>query len=174
MAGASQLGSLLTAKIVNDLTPEGQAMNRQAKEDIEKLKRNEFGPGRAEQERMVQDALSMARAQAQAARADVQRQQAAQGYQSGTQGLATQRITEQASKQAGQLRMGAADTAAQLAAKARAEALGRIKQRSDQTVADVKSIRDEAHAAYMGSGGAQAGGGADYTKLMGAYGGKSA
>lgn len=136
ITAAGKIGSIAA----RELSPEGQALARQAKEDEDKLKKNEFGPGRAEQERTVQDALQMVRAQSQSARDEATRQSAAQGFKAGTDGLATQRIADTASKQAGALRMGAANTAAQQAAQMKRDALDRVKTRAKQTEADVAGV----------------------------------
>ena len=155
LAGASQATSLLTSKAINALTPEGQAMGKQNKEDIERLKRNNFGPSKAEQERMVADALAQVRAQSAGALSEQQRMKAAQPYRAPD--TTTAQIVQGAQRQAGTLRMQAADQAAQLARQAKLDALGRVKALSDQTVADVRSIRDEGHKAYMGSEGGASG-----------------
>ena len=167
LSGASQATSLLTAKAINAMTPEGQAMEKQNKEDIERLKRNNFGPSRAEQERMVGDALAQVRAQSAGALAEAQRAKAAQPYRAAD--TTTAKIVQGAQQQSGVLRMQAADQAAQLARQAKLDAIGRVKALSDQTVADVKSIRDEGHKAYMGSEGGASGemGGKDGTGAFG-------
>lgn len=153
--------------IARGLSAEGQAEARQAKEDIEKLKRNEFGPGQGQQERMVQDALAMARASSQSARAEVSRQQNASGVQSGSQGLASQRIAADASKNAGTLRMSAADTAAKVGAQAKADALARVKARADKTEQDVASVLGGAASGAASQVGAE---GMDWSGLVSTYG----
>ena len=155
LAGGSQATSLLTSKLINDLSPEGQAMARQNRDDLDRLKRNNFGPSKAEQERMVGDALAQVRAQSAGALAEQARMKAAQPYRAPD--TTTAKIVQGAQQQAGALRMQAADQAATLARQAKLDALGRVKALSDQTVADVRSIRDEGHKAYMGSEGGASG-----------------
>lgn len=155
LAGASRADSLMQSGVVHMLTPEGQAVDKQNKEDIERLKRNNFGPSKAEQERMVADALAQVRAQSAGALSEQQRMKAAQPYRAPD--TTTAQIVQGAQRQAGTLRMQAADQAAQLARQAKLDALARVAARDKKTTEDVQSIRNEAHEAYMGSSGGKTG-----------------
>lgn len=156
LAGASQATSLLTSKLINDMSPEGQAMNRKNQDDLRRLGTNNFGPSRSQQERAVADAMAQVRAQSAGALAEAQRAKAAQAYRAPD--ATTAKIVQGTQQQAGALRMQVADSAAQQARQAQLDALQRVKARSDQTVADVRSVRDEGHKAYMGSEGGATGG----------------
>lgn len=120
------------------LSAEGQAEDRQAKSDIDALKRNEFGPTRGQKEQMTQDAVSLARNQAQAQRSESARQNAATKF--GTADLSGQKIAEGAEKTAGSTRAGVESMAAQSARQLKLDALGRVTARAEQTQKDVASV----------------------------------
>ena len=165
--GAGQAVSLGLAYGINALTPEGQAVDAQNKTDIENLKKNQFGPTRGQQEQQVQDALTMARAQAQAARAESERVGAAQSYRAP---VTAAPATAAAANQAGVLRMQAANNAATAAAQARREAFARVKARSDKTIEDIEGIHKSAMEGASAASGGGAVGRSDMTGIAGAYG----
>lgn len=151
-AGTKLLGTGIGA-LARHLSPEGQAEDRQAKKDVEALERNEFGPTRAQQEQMVQDAVGLARQQAQAQRAESARQRAATGYVMGGQQNNDAAIVKAAAATAGEARGKVADWAAQQAAKARQEAWGRVSGRAAKTEKDVAGIFDTGADAAAAAGG---------------------
>ena len=136
-AGAGTVGAL-GGIVARKLSAEGQAEDRQAKSDIDALKRNEFGPTRGQKEQMTQDAVSLARNQAQAQRSESARQSAATKF--GTADLSGQKIAEGAEKTAGSTRAGVESMAAQSARQLKLDALGRNKERAEQTQKDVASV----------------------------------
>jgi hypothetical protein len=136
-AGAGTVGAL-GGIVARKLSAEGQAEDRQATADIDALKRNEFGPTRGQKEQMTQDAVQLARNQAQAQRAESARQSAARGF--GTADLSGQKIAGDAEKTAGSTRAGVESMAAQSARQLKLDALGRVTKRAEQTQADVASV----------------------------------
>lgn len=125
--------------IAREASPEGQALAKQNEKDMADLRRNTFGPSRAEQERQVQDASAQARAAAAGQIAEVKRRQASAGV--GQQpDTTTAKIVEAQMKQVGALRGAASQDAAQRAAQDRRDALARVAARSRQTETDVQTI----------------------------------
>lgn len=150
--GAKTAGVGLGA-LARHLSKEGQAEDRQAEADIDALKRNEFGPTRAQQEKLVGDAVSLARQQAQAQRAEAARQRAASGYIMGAQTGQDAKIAKAAADTAGTARLAVSDAAAKQAAMAKREALDRVTGRAAKTEKDVASIFGVAEsAAAQGAG----------------------
>lgn len=126
--------------LARKLSREGQAEERQAADDADRLKRDSFGPSRAQKESVVADAVSQARQQAQAQRAEAARQRAASGSMMGGGSLNDQKIAATAAKTAGATRMDVEKQAAQQARQLKLDAIGRVRQRAEQTQADVAGL----------------------------------
>lgn len=166
LAQATQVG---VSTLARKLSKEGQAEERQNAEDLDALKRNAFGPSKAQQESAVQDALNMARAQTQSARAEAARTANARSYRAPD--TLTPKLVQANAAQAGQLRMQQSNTAAQQAAQQKADAFARVSNRAQDTYNKVASIHQAGQDAYAKAGGS--GGGmaqfGDWTKAKGAY-----
>lgn len=165
--GTKAIGTAFGAA-ARHLSKEGQAEDRQAEADLDALKRNEFGPTRSQQERMVNDAVSLARQQAQAQRAEAARQRAASGYVMGAQAGQDAKIAQTAENTAGATRLAVSDAATRQAAQAKRDALARITARAAKTEQDVAGVFDTAQDAYANSGGINPEG-MDATTLRDAY-----
>lgn len=152
LAGAAKATEVGVSTLARKLSKEGQAEERQNEADLDALKRNEFGPTRTQQEQMVADATSLARQQAQAARAEAARQRAATGYVMGGQNNDAATI-KAAAETGGQARKQVADWAAQQAAKAKMEAFNRVSARAQDTYDKVASIHQAGEQAFDNAGG---------------------
>lgn len=174
LAGAAKATEVGVSSLARKLSKEGQAEEAQNEQDLQSLKRNEFGPTKSQQEQQTQEAVALARQQAQAARAEAARQRAAQGYLqgAGVSGLADQRIAQTAEQTAGSTRMQVAQQAAAQARQAKLDALGRIRARAEKTEEDVRSIHQAGEKAFDDAGGlgGSGGGSADFSQLAGKFG----
>lgn len=168
-AGAAKATEVGVSALARKLSKEGQVEEAQNNQDISDIQRNAFGPSKAEQEQQVMDAAALARQQAQSARAEAARVRAASGARGPD--TVTAKIVQQGQQQVGQMRGQAAVNAAQLANKAKLDALARVRARAQKTYDDVASIHQAGEKAAEGNSDSGGGGGADFSKLGSMFGG---